>query len=140
MKGFMLFGLPVLAVGAALGGLPEDNVQGLWSYQSVTTAEQTEGALAGLFLFHDGKFVHQAMRDGEPMENQLADTHVGTYQLKGVALRFDVEIGILVTPGQSPLLSGRSNTTLPSLRSAFRGPARPHFRKRECRKANPDPH
>ena len=38
MKGFMLFGLPVLAVGAALGGLPEDNVQGLWSYESVTTA------------------------------------------------------------------------------------------------------
>ena len=107
----MLFSLPILAVGAALGGLPEDNVQGLWSYQSVTTAEQTEEPLAGLFLFHDGKFVHQAMRDGEPMESQLADAHVGTYRLNGVDLRFDVEIGILVTPGQSPLLSERSNTT-----------------------------
>ncbi len=107
----MLFGLPVLAVGAALGGLPEDNVQGLWSYESVTTAGQSEEALAGFFLFHDGKFVHQAMRDGEPMENQLADAHVGTYELNGGVLRFDVEIGILVTPEQSPVLSGRSNTT-----------------------------
>ena len=107
----MLFTLLVMAVSAAFGGLPEDSVQGLWSYQSVTTAEETEETLAGFFLFHEGRFVHHAMRDGEPMEKQLADAHVGTYQLKGGALHFDVEIGILVTPGQNPVLSGRSNTT-----------------------------
>lgn len=111
MKGVLFFGLSVLATGATPEGSPEDEIEGLWSYQSVTTAEQTEEGVTGLFLFHDGKFVHQAMRNGEPEATKMADAHVGTYQLNGVVLRFDVEIGVLVTPGTSPLLSGRSDTT-----------------------------
>jgi hypothetical protein len=68
--------------------------------------------LVGLFLFNEGRFVHQAMHGGEPMEEQLTDAHIGRYRFKsGDTVQFDVDTGIVVTPAGESLLSARSNTS-----------------------------
>ena len=89
-----------------------DSVEGLWYYQGFTTPESSEEkALSGLFLFHEGRFLHQAMRVGEPQELQLVDTHSGTYRSRPSGVTLDVELGVVVTPAQETLLSSRSNTS-----------------------------
>ena len=100
---------------------PTDEIAGLWSYESfrhLWSSERFEGPdhgdkpLVGLFLFHDGWFIHQAMHGSEPMERQLTDAHIGRYQVKsGGVVHFDVETGIVVTPAADTLLAGRSNTS-----------------------------
>ena len=68
--------------------------------------------LVGLFLFKEGRFVHQAMHGSEPMEEQLADAHIGRYRFKPEDIvQFDVDTGIVVTPAGESLLSARSNTS-----------------------------
>ncbi len=89
-----------------------DDIAGLWSYESFDGPTHGVKPLVGLFLFHDGWFVHQAMHGSEPMELQLTDAHIGKYQLKsGGVVRLDVETGIVVTPAEDTLLAGRSNTS-----------------------------
>ena len=89
-----------------------DDIAGLWSYESFDRPEHGVKPLVGLFLFHDGRFVHQAMHGSEPMERQLTDAHIGRYQLKsGGVVQFDVETGIVVTPAGDTLLAGRSGTS-----------------------------
>ena len=89
-----------------------DDIAGLWSYESFDRPKHGVKPLVGLFLFHDGWFVHQAMHGSEPMELQLTDAHIGKYQLKsGGVVKFDVETGIVVTPAEDTLLAGRSNTS-----------------------------
>ena len=89
-----------------------DDFAGLWSYESLDRPTHGVKPLVGLFLFHDGRFIHQAMHGSEPMDRQLTDAHIGKYQLKsGGVVQFVVETGIVVTPVGETLLAGRSNTS-----------------------------
>ena len=89
-----------------------DDIAGLWIYESFDRPVHGVQPLVGLFLFNDGRFVHQAMHGGEPMEEQLTDAHIGRYRFKsGDTVQFDVDTGIVVTPAGELLLSARSNTS-----------------------------
>ena len=89
-----------------------DEIAGLWIYESFDRPVHGVQPLVGLFLFNDGRFVHQAMHGSEPMEEQLTDAHIGRYRFKsGDTVQFDVDTGIVVTPAGESLLSARSNTS-----------------------------
>ena len=89
-----------------------DDIAGLWIYESFDRPVHGVKPLVGLFLFNDGRFVHQAMHGSEPMEEQLTDAHIGRYRFKsGDTVQFDVDTGIVVTPAGESLLSARSNTS-----------------------------
>ena len=89
-----------------------DEIAGLWIYESFDRPVHGVKPLVGLFLFHDGRFVHQAMHGSEPMKEQLTDAHIGRYQFKsGGVVQFDVDTGIVVTPAGDSLLAARSNTS-----------------------------
>ena len=89
-----------------------DDIAGLWIYESFDRPVHGVQPLVGLFLFNDGRFVHQAMHGSEPMEEQLTDAHIGRYRFKsGDTVQFDVDTGIVVTPAGESLLSARSNTS-----------------------------
>ena len=89
-----------------------DEIAGLWIYESFDRPAYGVQPLVGLFLFNDGRFVHQAMHGSEPMEEQLTDAHIGRYRFKsGDIVQFDVDTGIVVNPAGESLLSARSNTS-----------------------------
>lgn len=89
-----------------------DDIAGLWIYESFDRPAYGVQPLVGLFLFNEGRFVHQAMHGSEPMEAQLTDAHIGRYRFKsGDTVQFDVDTGIVVTPAGESLLSARSNTS-----------------------------
>ena len=89
-----------------------DEIAGLWIYESFDRPVHGVKPLVGLFLFKEGRFVHQAMHGSEPMEEQLADAHIGRYRLKSEDIvQFDVDTGIVVTPAGESLLSARSDTS-----------------------------
>ena len=89
-----------------------DDIAGLWIYESFDRPAYGVKPLVGLFLFNEGRFVHQAMHGSEPMEEQLTDAHIGRYRFKsGDTVQFDVDTGIVVTPAGESLLSARSNTS-----------------------------
>ena len=89
-----------------------DEIAGLWTYESFDRPMHGVKPLVGLFLFHEGRFVHQAMHGSEPMEEQLTDAHIGSYQFKSNDIvQFDVDTGIVVTPVGESLLAARSNTS-----------------------------
>ncbi len=89
-----------------------DEIAGLWIYESFDRPVHGVKPLVGLFLFKEGRFVHQAMHGSEPMEEQLADAHIGRYRLKPEGIvQFDVDTGIVVTPAGESLLSARSDTS-----------------------------
>ncbi len=89
-----------------------DEIAGLWIYESFDRPVYGVQPLVGLFLFIEGRFVHQAMHGSEPMEEQLADAHIGRYRFKSDDIvQFDVDTGIVVTPAGEALLSARSNTS-----------------------------
>ena len=89
-----------------------DEIAGLWIYESFDRPAYGVQPLVGLFLFNEGRFVHQAMHGSEPMEEQLTDAHIGRYRFKSNDIvQFDVDTGIVVTPAGESLLSARSNTS-----------------------------
>ena len=89
-----------------------DEITGLWIYESFDRPVHGVQPLVGLFLFKEGRFVHQAMHGSEPMEEQLADAHIGRYRFKPDGIvQFDVDTGIVVTPAGESLLAARSHTS-----------------------------
>ena len=105
----LVLGLLALGLAPAASG---DDIAGLWIYESLDRPQHGVQPLVGLFLFHDGWFIHQAMHGSEPMEQQLTDAHIGKYRIKSDSVvEFDVQTGIVVTPAGDTLLAARSNTS-----------------------------
>lgn len=112
MKTKFAVALAVLIGFAATRPASADEIAGLWIYESFDRPAYGVQPLVGLFLFNEGRFVHQAMHGSEPMEEQLTDAHIGRYRFKaGDIVQFDVDTGIVVTPAGESLLSARSNTS-----------------------------
>ena len=112
MKTKSALALALFVCFAAARPASADDIAGLWIYESFDRPAHGVMPLVGLFLFNDGRFVHQAMHGGEPMEEQLTDAHIGRYQFKSQDIvQFDVDTGIVVTPAGETLLAARSNTS-----------------------------
>ena len=112
MKTKFALALTLLLCFAASRPASADEIAGLWIYESLDSPAHGVKPLVGLFLFNEGRFVHQAMHGSEPMEEQLTDAHIGRYQFKSKDIvQFDVNTGIVVTPAGESLLAARSNTS-----------------------------
>jgi len=85
-------------------------IEGLWAYTAIAPGGRNEVPLTGLFLFHQGIFVQQAINDGEPFDEQMGQAHTGTYQPAEEGFEMVAEIAIGVAPSHTPALSLRRNT------------------------------
>jgi hypothetical protein len=79
-------------------------LDGLWSYEKIQLPDGTTERISGYFLFHRGFLIQQAIHDGEPFEQQIAQAHVGEYDQEEDVLRLNAALGILVLPNRSPAL------------------------------------
>ena len=112
MKTKFALALTLFVCFAAARLASADEIAGLWIYESLDRPTHGVKPLVGLFLFNEGRFVHQAMHGSEPMDEQLTDAHIGRYQFKSKDIvQFDVDTGIVVTPTGESLLAARSNTS-----------------------------
>lgn len=86
----------------------EEMVQGLWSYTTIQSRGQEEVPIVGLFLFHNGQFVQQAIGGAGPLEEQIGQAHAGDYRVDGSALKLLADLGLVVFPdAEKPLAENR---------------------------------
>ena len=64
--------------------IADSPLDGLWSYETIKIPDGTTERLTGYFLFYRGFLAQQAIHDGEPFESQIAQAHVGKYELAEV--------------------------------------------------------
>jgi hypothetical protein len=87
---------------------PPPSIEGLWAYTTIAPGGENEAALTGLFLFHQGIFVQQAINDGEPFDEQMGQAHTGTYGPAETGFEMVAEIAIGLAPSRG--LSLRRDT------------------------------
>lgn len=89
-------------------GSVEEMVQGLWSYTTIQSQGQEQTPIVGLFLFHDGHFVQQAIGGAGPLKDQVGQAHAGAYRVDGDALKLLAGLGLVVFPNaEEPLAENR---------------------------------
>lgn len=71
---------------------------GLWRYVSLGRPTGDETKLGGLFVFQNGRFVQQALNLGEPVGDQVAQAHAGTFSIVNGKIRLMAEVGLIVSP------------------------------------------
>lgn len=106
----------VLSAAMALTCLPSVAGQsspafaGLWKYTGLTASSGEDMPLSGIFLFADGKFLQQAVFEGEPYARQRSMAHSGTFtpDEAGVDLRAGQTLSLL--PGDDEALSNAGVT------------------------------
>jgi hypothetical protein len=92
----------------------ENDIAGVWSLYSFDTPEGGSRPLTGIWWNQDdGEFIHQVMHrsKGEPLENQIVECHLGSYQvLSPGKMKVDVDKGAVAnSPRSDTLLSTRNN-------------------------------
>jgi len=101
--------LTALLISSNLAGGPEESVEemvkGLWSYTTIQSRGQEQAPITGLFLFHDGQFVQQAIGGSQPFAQQVGQAHAGTYRVDGDALKLVAELGLIVVPDEAQPLA-----------------------------------
>lgn len=100
---------PLALLLTALLAEPLD-VDGLWRYDSIARLGGQEVPIAGLFLFHRGRFVQQSLNVGEPFDQQLAQAHFGSYHTDARELRLITEVRFIVDPTKNPPVDSRRDT------------------------------
>lgn len=88
----------------------ESRVAGLWSYESLTPAKGPTSRWHGFFLFKDGRFVQEALGEGEPFDQQAVQAHAGTYTADGL-VRLAAEVQLAFRPGRTPAVSSSPGRT-----------------------------
>jgi hypothetical protein len=88
----------------------EQQVEGLWLYTGLTTSDGTDLPLSGIFLFRDGVFVQYAEYDGEPVKDQGAMAHAGSYSVIGEFVHLFAEQTISTAPLESNPYNSRGIT------------------------------
>jgi len=70
--------------------------QGLWKYTGLTSSKGQDMPLTGIFLISDGKFLQQAVFNGEPYAEQESMAHTGSYTgtAKGIKLQAGQTLGM----------------------------------------------
>ena len=95
-----------LADSQSLAGL-----EGLWSYQTLQGKGKEPVGLTGLFVFHQGRFVQQAIHHGDPADQQMGQAHSGSYASVGTQLDLRAEVGLVTRPPRQPPLESRANSS-----------------------------
>ena len=97
----------------------EQQVSGLWLYTGLTTSTGEDLPLNGIFLLKDGEFVQYAEFNGEPIKDQGAMAHAGSYSIGEKFLELEADQTFSTAPLEStPLKSlGATNHHLAVQRS-----------------------
>jgi len=101
-----------LSISTQAGADVENDMAGVWSLHSFDTPDGGSKPLTGIWWNQDdGQFIHQVMHSGEPLQSQIAECHLGRYQvLSPGKMKVDVEKGSVVnSPKSDTLLSTRNN-------------------------------
>jgi hypothetical protein len=83
---------------------------GLWAYESLRPAKGKPTPLNGLFLFHDGVFLQEALNEGEPFDQQLVQAHAGSYTVDE-ELRLLADVQLAFRPGRTPPVASSPGRT-----------------------------
>jgi hypothetical protein len=82
-------------------------IEGVWRYQFLQRAGESEAPVIGVIAFVGGHFVQQSLNSGEPFDLQLFQAHAGTYEISGDALTMKSTVGLLVQPSGQPMVESR---------------------------------
>jgi hypothetical protein len=88
----------------------EQQVAGLWLYTGLITSSGKDLPLNGIFLFKDGAFLQYADYKGEPIKDQGAMAHAGSYTIGKEFVHLAAEQTISTAPTKSPALTSRGRT------------------------------
>ena len=86
-------------------------LEGLWSYETLKGSGRDPVGLTGLFVFHQGLFVQQAIHHGDPADQQMGQAHSGTYTSIGSKLHRNASVGLITNPPSTPPLTTRTNSS-----------------------------
>ncbi|MDE0284839.1 MAG: creatininase family protein [Gammaproteobacteria bacterium] len=107
---FLLYGCEPATDEAEQPGSLEQQVEGLWFYTGLITANGEEEPLDGIFLFRDGFFVQYAQFTGASAREQGAMAHAGPYSEGDGFIRLAAEQTLSTAPSESPPLTSRGLT------------------------------
>jgi hypothetical protein len=88
----------------------EQQVEGLWLYTGLVTSGGKDLPLNGIFLFKDGAFVQYAEFNGEPIKDQGAMAHSGSYSVGEEFIHLLAGQTISTAPLESPPLTSQGVT------------------------------
>jgi hypothetical protein len=88
----------------------EQQVAGLWLYTGLITSAGKDLPLNGIFLFKDGAFLQYADFKGEPIKDQGAMAHAGSYTIGEEFVHLAAEQTISTSPLKNPALSSMGRT------------------------------
>ncbi|MFT5132448.1 MAG: hypothetical protein ACI9SC_000913 [Gammaproteobacteria bacterium] len=100
------------SISSQAGADVENDMAGVWSLYSFDTPDGGSKPLTGIWWNQDdGQFIHQVMHSGEPLQSQIAECHLGRYEvLSPGKMKVDVEKGSVAnSPKSDTLLSTRNN-------------------------------
>jgi arylformamidase len=85
-------------------------VEGLWRYRAIAPGGGPEVPIDGFMVFHDGRFVQQALNVGDPRDQQVAQAHAGTYSSDKGRLELIAEVGLVVNPARQQSVETRHHS------------------------------
>ncbi len=88
----------------------EQQVEGLWLYTGLITSDGKDLPLNGIFLFKDGVFVQYAEFKGEPIKDQGAMAHAGSYSSGDEFVHLMADQTISTAPLKSPPITSQGST------------------------------
>ncbi len=88
----------------------DTQVQGLWLYTGLTTSSGKELPQDGVFLLKNGKFVQYSVSRGEPIVEQGAMAHSGTYSVKDGFVHLIAKQTLSTAPGEESALQSMGVT------------------------------
>jgi hypothetical protein len=88
----------------------EQQIKGLWLYTDLITSDGKQLPLNGIFLLNDGVFVQYAEFKGEPIKDQGAMAHAGSYSLSDEFVHLVAEQTISTAPLENPPLTSQGQT------------------------------
>jgi len=102
----LLYGCEPAGNDSEQAGSLKQQVEGLWFYTGLITAQGKDMPLEGIFLFRNGIFVQYAQYQGEPAWDQSAMAHAGPYSEGDGFIHLAAEQTLSTTPSAtSPLTS-----------------------------------
>ncbi|MFT5133868.1 MAG: hypothetical protein ACI9SC_002341 [Gammaproteobacteria bacterium] len=88
----------------------EQQVEGLWLYTGLVTSAGKDLPLNGIFLFKEGVFVQYSVFKGEPIKDQGAMAHAGSYSVGEEFVHLVAEQTISTAPLESAPLTSQGPT------------------------------
>ena len=116
LKAYIFFILLLLSAGKlAASEMGKVNtlakqVEGLWLYTALITSEGKDLPLKGIFLFKNDVFLQYAAFENDPIENQGAMAHAGSYYAGKEYVHLTAEQTLSTAPLQTQIMNSRGLT------------------------------